>query len=161
MPRMVRDISLVFLAVLLLAAMTVGALLSYMTVAGYYHSLSLKLPNQPSVAITNVTYSPPDKPDRVDVTVLVPTYSPSEANITGFYAIVNKTVIRIRPWPPVPYVLRPGEEMTFLCAWVWWEYSGQEAKIVVVVEGGSGAIVETTVPEIFGNVTQGNFTGGG
>jgi len=150
----IREISAVTLAVLILTAMAAGALLSYMTVAGYYYSLGIKVPNTPTIAITNITFSK-EHFDEFNFTVLNPTYSWGDANITRIYVYANRTMIAVDTWPPFPYQLRRGESQTFICYWKWWQYPKADMMVVVLVEGGAGAIAAARVPSVPSNYTGG------
>ncbi len=139
--RSTRGISTISLLILLLASGIVGAVLSYLWTAGYYVELGLHVPeNTASVAITNMTFVA-ENSAYFRVTVMNPTYSQGDAEITGIalvgtgigFAAVNDTD------PSIPYSLKRGESMTFRCDINWGDFAGEEVNVTVFIRDGSGA----------------------
>lgn len=141
MLRSTRGISTISLIILLLASGIVGAVLSYLWTAGYYVELGLHVPeNTTTIAITNMTFLAEDSA-YFRVTVMNPTYSEGDAEITGIalvgtevgFAVVNDTD------PSLPYSLKRGESMTFRCDINWGDFAGEEVNVAVFIRDGSGA----------------------
>jgi hypothetical protein len=141
MLRSTRGISTIYLIILLLASGVVGAVLSYLWTAGYYVELGLNVPeNTTTIAITNMTF-PAEDSRYFHVTLMNPTYSEGDAEITGIalvgtqagFAVVNDTD------PSLPYPLKKGESMTFRCNVNWGDYAGEEVNVTVFIRDGSGA----------------------
>ncbi|MCW4055217.1 MAG: hypothetical protein NWE82_00375 [Candidatus Bathyarchaeota archaeon] len=141
MLRSTRGISTISLIILLLASAIVGAVLSYLWTAGYYVELGLHVPeNTTTVAITNMTFLA-ENSAYFRVTVMNPTYSEGDAEITGIalvgtalgFAAVNATD------PSIPYSLKRGESMTFRCDLNWGDFAGEEVNVTVFIRDGSGA----------------------
>ncbi|MDH5634412.1 MAG: hypothetical protein OEY30_01150 [Candidatus Bathyarchaeota archaeon] len=141
MLRSTRGISTISLIILLFASGIVGAVLSYLWTAGYYVELGLKVPeNTTTIAITNMTF-PAENSAYFHVTVMNPTYSEADAEITKIalvgteigLATVNDTE------PSIPYPLKRGESMTFKCNLNWGDLAGGEVNVTVFIRDGSGA----------------------
>jgi hypothetical protein len=139
--RSTRGISTIYLIILLLASGVVGAVLSYLWTAGYYVELGLNVPeNTTTIVVTNMTF-PVEDCRYFRVTLMNPTYSVGDAEITGIalvgagqgFAVVNDTD------PSLPYPLKKGESMTFRCNTNWGDYAGEDVNVTVFITDGSGA----------------------
>ena len=158
-----KAISGLSLILLMLVSAIVGALLSYMGVVGYYENLKIRTPEKSDVAITNATFLPQDT-SFFNVTILNPSYSPSDAVVTriaastedGFIHNVNTTD------PALPYTLPkatmdfPGLQ-TFECSWDWVNYTGEEVGIIAFLAEGSGPTLETETPFVDLRITDVRF----
>ncbi|UCG36451.1 MAG: hypothetical protein JSV64_07555 [Candidatus Bathyarchaeota archaeon] len=134
-----KGVSTLSLIVLLLVSGVIGAILSYLWTVGYYVDLGLNVPEDISVAITNVSF-PLLNSTYFEVTVLNPTYSKEDANITSVVLIVANTVeLNVNTTPATPYPLRKGEAVTFRCNERWGEHTGGVLIVGIFVEDGSGA----------------------
>ncbi len=144
--RNVKGISSFLLVLLLLAALIVGAVLSYLWVIGYYINLGLRLPEKPALSITNVTFNPQNT-SYLTVTVLNPSYSP-DAIITGIAALTEDGVVHpvTETIPTFPYGLPTAEETSFEGVWNWANYTGEILRMVVFAKEGSGPIFEASTP---------------
>ncbi len=137
-----KAVSSIPLLILLIAAGTIGAVLSYMWTAGYYFNLEIRIPEGvTTITIMNVTFLREDS-THFNVTILHPTYSDADASVAGIAIIADDTseikmVSSIEP--PIPYPLRKGAEVTFKCNLNWGEYAGQNITVAVFVKEGSGA----------------------
>jgi hypothetical protein len=142
----VKGISRLLLILLLLAALLVGAILSYLWVIGYYINLGLRLPENPALSITNVSFNPQDT-SYFTLTVLNPSYSP-DASIAGIAALTEDGVLHAvtETIPTFPYTLPTAEETSFEGVWDWANYTGEIVRMVVFVEEGSGPIFEARTP---------------
>jgi hypothetical protein len=148
--RNVKAISKLLLILLLLMAMIVGAILSYLWVMGYFITLESVIPEKTTVSIANVTFNPQNTA-YFFVTLLNPSYSPKEANVTEIVASTGKDIHNITEVHPLlPYRLLRGEEETFECIWNWANYTGETVKIIVLIADGSGSVyeVETSPVEL-------------
>jgi len=138
--RSAKGISKLSLIILLLATGTVGAVLSYLWTIGYYVEMGHYIPEEIAIAVQNVTF-PIENSSYFDATIINPSYSTADANITtiviintsGGFDAVSSTE------PSVPYVLGIGENVTFRCNKKWGNYTGQEIGVAVFVKDGSGA----------------------
>ncbi len=141
--RNAKAISRLLFILLLLLAIIIGAIFSYLLVAGYYLSLGIKVPENTTVSVIDVTFDPQDV-GKFNVTLLNPTYSPTDAIITEIsVATADDTVHRIFDVDPqLPFELDEGQDETFTCVWNWGNFSGQAVKVIVLVEDGSGSAYE-------------------
>lgn len=149
MTRDVRALSRFLVALLLLVAMAIGALLSYMWVIGYYESLQIQVPEITSITITNATFVPQDA-TFFNVTLLNPSFSPSDAKITEILVSTeNGFLHRIREaYPSLPYQLARSASETFRCSWNWGNYTGKIMQIIIFIDDGSGAAFLAMTPKV-------------
>jgi len=147
MTQDVRALSRFLVALLLLVAMFIGALLSYMWVIGYYESLRIHVPEITSITITNATFVPQDA-TFFNVTLLNPSFSPSDAKITKILVSTeNGFLNRIKEtYPSLPYRLARSASETFRCSWNWGNYTGETVQIIVFIDDGSGAAFPAMTP---------------
>lgn len=141
MLRNTKGISRLSLLILLLASGTVGVVLSYLWTVGYYVETGFKVPEGvTTITITNVTF-PIGNSAYFDVTILNPSYSKADANITGIAIVAATNDIELTESiePSLPYPLRKSEAITFRCKRNWGEFAGQTIRIVVFLQDGSGA----------------------
>jgi hypothetical protein len=144
--RNVKAISKLLLILLLLMATIIGAILSYLWVIGYFITLESVIPEKTTVSVANVTFNPQDT-SYFFVTLLNPSYSPTEANVTEIVASTGKDIHNITEVHPLlPYRLSKSEEETFKCFWNWANYTGETVKIIAFVADGSGPTFETETP---------------
>jgi hypothetical protein len=138
----IKGVSTLSLIILLLIAGTIGAVLSYLWTVGYYVDVGLRVPEGvTTLTITNVAF-PLENANHFNVTLLNPTYSRADANITGIALVVTTNHTEVVPAsssPSTPYSLRRGEDITFKCNLNWGDYAGQSITVLVFVEDGSGA----------------------
>lgn len=140
---------LVFTAVLI-GVFTIGALLSYLWVVGYYVSLELKIPDKPVIYLHNFMISAED-PTFFNISILNPSFSPEEIRIVSIQVLTKDDRIHYitSTSPNIPkegYVLNPGDSKTFKCSWNWANYTGQIVNIIVLVKDGSGGSFQATLP---------------
>jgi hypothetical protein len=159
--RNVKAISKLLFVLLLLAALIVGAVLSYLWVMGYYVTLDLVYPKDITVNITDYAFDPQNT-SYFNVTIQCPTsYKSKEtANITritvstegGLLHDMNGTE------PLLPYKFqRKGESQTFKCLWNWANYTGQTIRIIAFVAVGSGPTFEAKTPLVNLRITDVRF----
>jgi len=149
MTRDVRALSRFLVALLLLVAMVIGALLSYMWVIGYYESLQIQVPEITSITITNATFVPQDA-TFFNVTLLNPSFSPSDAKITKILVSTENGFLHsIREaYPSLPYQLARSASETFRCSWNWGNYTGEIVQIIIFIDDGSGAAFPAMTPKV-------------
>jgi hypothetical protein len=156
--RNVKAISKLLLILLLLLATIVGAILSYLWVMGYFITLESVIPKKTTVSIENVTFNLQNT-SHFFVTLLNPSYSPTEANVTEIVASTGKDIHNITEVHPLlPYRLLKGEEETFECVWNWANYTGETVKIVVFIADGSGSAYEVETSPVELMITAVIFT---
>jgi hypothetical protein len=156
--RNVKAISKLLLILLLLLATIVGAILSYLWVMGYFITLESVIPKKTTVSIENVTFNLQNT-SYFFVTLLNPSYSPTEANVTEIVASTGKDIHNITEVHPLlPYRLLRGEEETFECVWNWANYTGETVKIVVFIADGSGSAYEVETSPVELMITAVIFT---
>jgi hypothetical protein len=164
-----KALSSLTIILLLLIFAIIGGLISYLWVTGYYLSLKEKLPNQDTVAITNLSFNP-ENATAFNVTVLNPSYSPSdkvEVSEIG-YTGQNGTLYPIQSSIPViPFNVSRGTSQTFICSADLAPYVNQSLSVSVFVVNGSGSTnfikipyTQLLIPKIDFNSTVGvkNFT---
>jgi len=159
--RNVKAISKLFLILLLLTAAIIGAILSYLWVLGYFITLERVVPEKTAVSIANVTFNPQDT-SHFNVTLLNPSYSPSDANITQIVTSTEKggkEVIHPLMYvePQLHYKLPRAKSVTFTCGWNWANYTGKTVKIIAFIEDGSGPTFEIKPPLVDLSVTDVRF----
>jgi len=155
--RNVKAISKLLLILLLLMATIVGAILSYLWVMGYFITLESVIPEKTTVSIANVTFNPQNT-SYFFVTLLNPSYSPTEASVTEIVASIGKDVHNITEVNPLlPYRLVKGEEETFECVWNWANHTGETIKIIAFVADGSGPTFEAEAPLVDLRITDLSF----
>ncbi|MDH5448592.1 MAG: hypothetical protein OEX01_06295 [Candidatus Bathyarchaeota archaeon] len=146
MLRHTRGISTLSLLILLLASGIVGAVLSYLWTEGYYVNIRHRIPEGiTTITITNVTF-PLEDSAYFDVTVLNPSYSEADANITSIAIIATtddlETIYNIPASsiePLIPHPLSKGDAITFKCTRNWGEFAGQTIRVAVFLQNDSGA----------------------
>jgi hypothetical protein len=154
--RLIHDakgVSKLILILLLLASFIVGALLSYVWSLGYYGPWEYHLPSKSNVTIENVEFDVGDA-TSFNVTVLNPSYSPSNVRIEQFLiSTVSGILIGADATvPSLPYELSPGNSQTFKVNLNWGSYTGQTVNLIVLISDGSGATFQLKAPS-FGNLT--------
>lgn len=145
--RDVKAISKIMYILMLVLAVIIGSIFSYMILAGYYVGLETNIPENPTISVLDVGLDV-EHAESFTVTVLNPTYSPSAALITEVYILTQDNQVEVLSIDPeLPYELAKGKNETFTCNWNWGNYIGETLKLVLVVNEGSGAVyqIETVV----------------
>ena len=154
----IKAISRLSLILLLLISFVFGAFLSYLWVIGGVTELGIRIPDEPSVAITGVSFTPQNT-SYFNLTLMNPSYSPSKTNIIGILTLTEEekthTVTDVNP--SIPYELLDGYNQTFQCFWNWANYTGQIIGISVFVEDGSGPTSVGLAPFVGLNITDVDF----
>lgn len=141
--RNIKAISRLLLILLLLLAMIIGAIFSYLLVVGYYITLDIRVPENTTLSVIDVTFDPQDA-ETFNITILNPTYSPTEATITEISVATQDNAVHetVDVDPQLPFKLDKGKDETFNCVWNWGDFAGENVKIIVLVEDGSGSAYE-------------------
>jgi len=145
--RNVRGISRLWLIFLLLSALVIGALMSYLWVMGWYVTLRVRPPGTTVVDVESVGFNPQNT-TSFNVTLLHPSFSRSD------YAFVTRLLVLTRDGvvddldvePSLPYKLPVTENKTFEVRWNWANYTGENIGVVVFVVDGSGATFQAQTP---------------
>ncbi len=138
-----KAISRILFILLILLALIIGSIFSYLILAGYYMNLGVEVPEKTTISIIDANLDTANT-EAFSVTVLNPTYSPTEATIKEIWVATadNQTHQVTDIDPQLPHELDKGQETTFNCDWSWADYTSQTLKIIVLVEDGSGAVYE-------------------
>ena len=142
--RNLKAISKLLLILLLLTALIIGAILSYLWVIGYYIFLDKVYPEDITVNVTDYAFDYQNT-SYFNVTIQCPTsYKSKEtANITR----ITVSTEEIGTDPPLPYKFQhKGESQTFKCLWNWANYTGETIEIIAFVADGSGLTFEVETP---------------
>jgi len=141
--RNLNAISKLLLILLLLLAMIIGSIFSYLLVIGYYINLDIRVPENTTLSVIDVSLNMQNT-ETFNITLLNPTYSPTEAKITEISVATqdNKVHKVFSVDPQLPYELDKGQKETFNCDWNWGDYTSETLKVIVLVEDGSGAVYE-------------------
>jgi hypothetical protein len=147
--------SRIFLILLLAIAFIAGALFSYIYTMGYYAPFEFLLPNKPVFTIQSAEFSKHDT-SFFDVTVVNPSYSQSEVNITRIEARTtddNRIHAITSTVPQLHFLLPRGRSQTFRAYWNWANYTGIKlpyadvpVEIRVFLQDGRGEIFELRRP---------------
>jgi len=157
--RNLKAISKILLILLLLLAMIIGSIFSYLLLAGYYMNLDIKVPENTTLSVVDVDLNMQNA-GTFNITILNPTYSPTEAKITEISVATEDneihTIITVNP--ELPYELDKGQEVTFVCDWNWGDYAGETLKVIIVAEEGSGAVYKIETASVGLEISSAIFT---
>jgi len=135
-----KGVSTFILIILLLCSAVLGALLSYMWVMSNFY---LEPENTVDLVITEVDF-PVDHADYFYVTVMNPSHSPSETNITQIYFREEgkTTISNVTDTYPekLPIQVERGTSKTIKCVENWGESAGKEITVHVSALNASGAV---------------------
>jgi len=157
--RNINAISKILFILLLLLAMIIGSIFSYLLLAGYYINLGTEVPENTTLSVIDVSLNMQNA-ETFNITLLNPTYSPTEAKITEISVATEDdkvhTIMTVDP--ELPYELDKGQEETFVCDWNWGDYAGEILKVIVIVEDGSGAVYEIETASVGLEISSAIFT---
>jgi hypothetical protein len=141
--RNVNAISKILFVLIILLALIVGSIFSYLLAAGYYINLGDTVPENTTISVTGVSLDPQNT-ETFSVTVLNPTYSPISAKITEIHVATEDNTIHkvLAINPQLPTDLKKGQEETFNCDWNWGEHTNEILTVIIKIEDGSGAVYE-------------------
>lgn len=146
-----KALSSLSLIILLLIAAIIGGIISYLWVTGYYVGLKEKIPEQNTVAITNLTFSPQNA-SVFNATILNPSFSPSETvqiasiGYRGQSETTFHPVVLSEPTLQPPFSLPRGTSQTFQCTGDLSPYVNQTIWVSVFVLNGSGSTRSVKIP---------------
>jgi len=157
--RNLNAISKILLILLLLLAMIIGSIFSYLLLAGYYMNLDIKVPENTTLSVVDVNLNMQNA-ETFNITILNPTYSPTEAKITEISVATEDNEIHaiLTVNPELPYELDKGQEETFTCDWNWGDHAGETLKVIIVAEEGSGAVYEVETASVGLEISSAIFT---
>jgi len=157
--RNLNAISKLLFILLLLLAMIIGSIFSYLLVVGYYINLEIKVPENTTLSVTDVSINMQNT-ETFNITLLNPTYSPTEAKITEISVATQDNQVHkvLSVDPQLPYELDKGQEETFNCIWDWGDYTSETLKVIVMVEDGSGSVYEIETAAVGLKITSAVFT---
>jgi len=138
MKRRTLAISTVFTIILILIAAVVGAIIAYgWNMSSFY----LEPENVIDVTITDLTFQVSDA-RHFGVTIMNPSHSASDTNITEIYATATglNTTIASATDPTLPFILARGTVQTFNCSLVWGDAAGQVITVHAVTSNNTEAI---------------------
>jgi hypothetical protein len=152
-------ISKLLFILLLLLAMIIGSIFSYLLLAGYYINLGIEVPENTTLSVTDIGINMQNT-ETFNITILNPTYSPTKAKITEISVATQDNQIHkiLNLDPQLPYELDKGKEETFNCYWDWGDYTSETLKVIVLVEDGSGAVYEIETVSVGLELTSVVFT---
>jgi hypothetical protein len=147
-----KGISRLLMLLLLIAFFLLGAILSYVWTMGFYAPSEYNLPSETSVTIENVQFTPEDA-TFFNVTLLNPSYSPSDAVIDRIKVSTDDGNVHsiTSTSPTLPITLVPGKSQTIHSFWNWTRYVDQTVDVYVLIVGGSGPAIQAKTP--FMNLT--------
>jgi len=157
--RNLNAISNILLILLLLLAMIIGSIFSYLLLAGYYMNLDINVPENATLSVVDVNLNMQNA-EAFNVTILNPTYSPTEAKITEISVATEDNEIHaiLTVNPELPYELDKGQEETFTCYWNWGDHAGETLKVIILAEEGSGAVYEVETASVGLEISSAIFT---
>jgi len=154
----VKGISKLAMILLLIIFFLLGAVFSYIWTMGFYAPQEFKLPSQTNLTIEDVQFYA-ENATVFDVTVLNPSYSPSDAKIERIKVSTNdgKVYLITSASPTLPLTLAPGETQTIKGFWDWGNYTGQTVEVSVIIAEGSWPSVQAETAFMNLTVTSVNF----
>lgn len=134
-----KAISTLILVLLILLSMIIGAFLSYMWVMSNFY---LEPENTVGIVITEVNF-PVDHGDYFNLTVMNPSHSTSDTNVTEIYLTVkgDSNLYRVNETYPeeFPIQLQRGSVKTIKCIMDWGKFAGKTITVHVSALNASGA----------------------
>jgi len=148
-----KGVSTLIMIILILGALILGGLLSYTWVISSYYNV----PENTTLIAENVQFSTSNF-TYFNVTVLNPSYSASDVNLTTIRLTVESknSVYNINTTEPVLSVIRVGTSQTFKCLENWSPFAGEAVKIEPIAGNASTVSYRTTTPMVKLTVTP-NF----
>lgn len=141
--RITKDtgaISVLLMILLLLCSAILGGLASYLWVMSSYYNM----PENPSLLVVENVNFPIGNFSYFNVTVLNPSNSASDANITAFNLTVQETnetySVMTTEYPePLPFLLAIGTRQTFKCIENWGSFAGDTVRIEPVANASAAS----------------------
>jgi len=143
----VRGVSRLWLISLVLGALIMGALASYLWMMGWYVTLQIRVPETAVLNIENVDFNPQNT-TFFNVTLLHPSFSRSKSvTVNRFSVLTEDNVVHdAASEPPLPYPMPITENRTFTVRWNWANYTGKVIRVMAFVAEGSGATFQARAP---------------
>jgi len=142
-----KAISTLILVLLILASLVIGAFLSYLWVMADFYNMPQ---DSTLLVVENVDFSPSNFA-YFNVTVLNPSNSVLDANITGFSIYLeesNQTYTIESAEPDLsPFSLKKGTRQTFKCFKNWSAFAGETVKVEPIAENASTKSSPYTTPK--------------
>jgi hypothetical protein len=136
MRREVRAVSTTLTILLILVSLVFGAAISYMWVMANFYNIP---ENTTLLSVEEVAF-PTDNFTYFNVTILNPSYSLDDANVTAFRLSVEGEdiiyTVEIAE-PGLPFLVRVGAKQSFTCIDNWSNIAGQIVRIEPVAENAS------------------------
>jgi hypothetical protein len=154
----VKALSRLSIIILLIASLIVGALLSYLWVMGYYLTLGIKIPENTTLSISEVSFSNQNT-FYFNVTFFNPSYSFSAVSIARIAVKTqdDKLININTTFPGLPYTVPEAQDAPFQCEWAWAAYKGQNIEVMAFVDSGSGPTYKTKTPLVDLRITEARF----
>ncbi len=130
-----RAVSTFLFILMIFASLLIGGLISYMWVISSYYNM----PENSPLSVENVVFSQNDF-THFNVTLLNPSDSVSDLNITGFQVVVesqNETFSAETAEPTLPFLLRIGTKQNFTCLENWSIFAGETVRVEPLVNGNA------------------------
>ena len=131
-----KAISTLLAIILILAFMVIGAFISYMWVmAGYYN-----MPENATLLVVEDIVFPSDNFEYFNVTILNPSNSALDVNITIFRVSVegtNETYFVDIAEPELPFLIRKATRQSFKCLINWSSFAGETVRVEPIAADAS------------------------
>jgi len=155
MRKDVKAISTLFAIILILLSAIIGALIAYMwTMAPFY----LEPQNSLDLIVTGVNF-PVNDANHFNVSVLNPSHSISDANITAIYITApgsaNGSSVTDST-PELPFIVPIGTSQTFNCSLQWGSLAGTVIAVHVLTANNTEAALSVQTQQVTLNVNP-NF----
>ncbi|MEM3442282.1 MAG: hypothetical protein QXM86_00265 [Candidatus Bathyarchaeia archaeon] len=148
-----KAISTLILIILLLCSAIFGAIISYLWVMGSYYNM----PEETTMLIVENVLFPTNDARYFNVTILNPSNSLSDVNITAIRVTVEnrkETIDVTETEPePLPFLIAKGTRQTFKCKKNWSTFAGENVTIEPVTPNASTKSYLYTTPNVKLNLT--------
>jgi hypothetical protein len=147
MPINKEAISTLIIIILILCSAVFGAFLSYLWVMANYY----KMPENTTFLVVKDVIFPVNNATYFNVTILNPSNSISDANITQIRLNVhgkNETLNITTTEPSLPFLIRRGTEQTFSCKENWGYIAGETVTVEPVLEDDAGGNYSYSTPKV-------------
>lgn len=143
-----KAVSTLILIILMLCSAVFGALISYLLVMSTYYNM----PENTTLLIVEDVVFPIFDPRYFNVTILNPSNSASDVNITVIRLTVEgkneiHNITKTKP-EPLPFLVRRGTRLTFKCEENWSNFAGEIVRIEPVAENASTKSYLYTTPKV-------------
>lgn len=142
-----KAVSTFLLIVLMLCSIVLGALISYLWVLASYYNM----PENATLLVVEDVVFPVLNAGHFDVTILNPSNSVSDVNITAIRLILeekNEVYNVTTAYPSLPFLLRRGTRQTFKCLRNWSNFAGETVRIEPVAANASTKSYSYVTPKV-------------